>query len=304
MSTTTAPRSSGSFEWPEGEPYEDVQRGTLKSGKEAEIFLVERRFARSGPRLLAHKRYRPRYPVKGQLKEEGFSNSTSYRGDSVYKAGWFLPTRDKKAVLGGSRFGHELAAKLWPMQEWAMLSRAWQAGASVPYPVEQTELGLIMEFVGDDAQAAPKLVEARLGADELPSAWQQLQSSIVALTMAGLVHADLSPYNILWWQGRLVIIDLPQAVDAAGNNHAQRMLLRDVANLRDFFGRFAPELLATQFGAEIWALYTRGVLQPATPLTGRFEERQGPVDVAGVLRVVDDALDEEAARLLRMRTAG
>ena len=121
---------------------------------------------------------------------------------------------------------------------------------------------------------------------------------------AGVIHGDLSEFNILLAADGPVIIDLPQAVDAAGNNHAQRMLLRDVANLRDFFGRFAPELLATQFGAEIWALYTRGVLQPATPLTGRFEERQGPVDVAGVLRVVDDALDEEAARLLRMRTAG
>ena len=129
MSLTT---SRPSFSWPDGESYEDIERGTLKSGKEAEIFLVERRFARSGPRLLAHKRYRPRYPTKGQLREEGFSNSTSYRGDSVYKAGWFLPTRDKRAVMGGSRFGHELAARLWPMQEWAMLSRAWQAGASVP----------------------------------------------------------------------------------------------------------------------------------------------------------------------------
>jgi len=237
VSITTAPRSSGSFEWPEGEPYEDVQRGTLKSGKEAEIFLVERRFARSGPRLLAHKRYRPRYPVKGQLKEEGFSNSTSYRGDSVYKAGWFLPTRDKKAVLGGSRFGHELAAKLWPMQEWAMLSRAWSAGASVPYPVEQTELGLMMEFIGDEERAAPKLVEARLGTDELASAWRQLQSSLVALTMAGLVHADLSPYNVLWWRGRLVIIDLPQAVEFTTNTDAFELLHRDIANVGEWFRR-------------------------------------------------------------------
>jgi len=121
---------------------------------------------------------------------------------------------------------------------------------------------------------------------------------------AGLIHGDLSEFNILLAADGPVIIDLPQAVDAAGNNHAQRMLLRDVGNLRDFFGRFAPELLVTQFGAEIWALYTRGVLQPAVHLTGRFEERLGPVDVAGVLRVVDDARDEEAARLLRMRTAG
>jgi len=101
-----------------------------------------------------------------------------------------------------------------------------------------------------------------------------------------------------------VIIDLPQAVDAAGNNHAQRMLLRDVGNLRDFFGRFDPALLTTQFGAEIWSLYTRGVLQPTTPLTGRFDAEQAPVDVAGVLRVVGDARAEEEARLLRMRTIG
>ena len=94
-----------------------------------------------------------------------------------------------------------------------------------------------MEFVGDDEQAAPKLVEARLGADELPSAWQQLQSSIVALTMAGLVHADLSPYNILWWQGRLVIIDLPQAVEFTTNADAFELLHRDLANVGEWFGR-------------------------------------------------------------------
>ena len=198
--------------WPDGEPYEDYPRGTLKSGKEAEIFLVERRYA-SGSRLLAHKRYRPRYPRKGQLRAEGFSNSTAYRGDSIYKAGWFLPTRDKKAVMGGSRYGHELAFRLWPMQEWTMLSRAWDAGASVPYPVEQTDHGLLMEFIGDESQAAPKLGQARLSGSELTSAWEQLLASLRALTAAGLVHADLSAYNLLWWEGQLVVIDLPQAVE-------------------------------------------------------------------------------------------
>ena len=118
----------------------------------------------------------------------------------------------------------------------------------------------------------------------------------------GLIHGDLSEFNILLAADGPVIIDLPQAVDAAGNNHAERMLRRDVANLRGFFGRFAPELLVTQFGAEIWALYTRGVLQPGTPLTGRFEGELAPVDVAGVLRVVDDALAEAKARVLRMGT--
>ena len=235
MSITTEPHAT--FSWPDGEPYEDIPRGTLKSGKEAEIFLVERRFAGSGPRLLAHKRYRPRYPTKGHLREEGFSNSTSYRGDAIYKAGWFLPTRDKRAVLGGSRFGHELAARLWPAQEWSMLTRAYAAGASVPYPVEQTEHGLLMEFLGDESRAAPKLAEARLSAAELGQAWSQLLDNLRALTAAGLVHADLSAYNLLWWADEVWMIDFPQAVDIAANPMGLDFLHRDVANIAAWFGR-------------------------------------------------------------------
>ena len=119
---------------------------------------------------------------------------------------------------------------------------------------------------------------------------------------AGVVHGDLSEFNILLAEDGPVIIDLPQAVDAAGNNHAQRMLLRDVGNLRHFFGRFAPELLATDFGHEIWALYQRGVLSPETPLTGRFVHSQRAADVGSVLREIDDARAEETARRLRLAT--
>jgi RIO kinase 1 len=233
--STTAP-SGAVRAWPIGEPYEDVPLGTLKSGKEAEIFLVERRFA-SGPRLIAHKRYRPRYPTQGQLRAEGFSNSTVYRGDSVYKASWFLRTRDKKAVMGGSRFGHELAARLWPMQEWANLRRAAEAGVAVPHPVEQTDHGLMMAYIGDETQAAPKLAQARLSPDELASAWEQLLMSLRALTAAGLVHADLSAYNLLWWEGRLVVIDMPQAVELVTNSDAYDLLHRDVANVGEWFSR-------------------------------------------------------------------
>ena len=238
--SVTIPTRSRFLPWPDGEPYEDEPRGTLKSGKEAEIFLVERRFARSGPRLLAHKRYRPRYPGKDELRELGFSNSTSYRADAVYKAGWNLRSRDRRAIEAGnkSRYGHELAAGLWPMQEWAMLRRAWESGASVPYPIEQTEDGLMMEFIGGgDGQAAPILAKARLSTDALASAWQQLVKNLCALTLAGLVHADLSAYNLLWWEDRMVVIDLPQAVEFTTNTDAFDLLHRDVANVGDWFSR-------------------------------------------------------------------
>jgi RIO kinase 1 len=121
---------------------------------------------------------------------------------------------------------------------------------------------------------------------------------------AGVVHGDLSEFNILLAHvngvDTPVIIDLPQAVDAAGNNHAQRMLLRDVQNLRDFFGQFAPSLLATDFGPEIWKLYQAGLLSNDTPLTGQFARSTAVVDVGGVLREIDDARAEDAARRLRM----
>jgi RIO kinase 1 len=252
VSSTTSPQRAAPA-WPHDEPYEDHPRGTLKSGKEAEIFLVERRFA-SGPRLLAHKRYRPRYPGKGQLRAEGFSNSTAYRGDAIYKAGWFLPTRDKKALMGGSRYGHELAGRLWPMQEWTMLRRAWDAGASVPYPVEQTDYGLMMEFIGDDSRAAPKLGQARLSRAELASAWEQLLDNLHALTDAGLVHADLSAYNLLWWEGRLIVIDLPQAVEFTTNSDAYELLHRDVANVGEWFTRRGADVDVEALYAELLAL--------------------------------------------------
>jgi RIO kinase 1 len=252
VQSTTSP-SGVAVVWPQGEPYEDVPLGTLKSGKEAEIFLVERRFA-SGPRLIAHKRYRPRYPEKGQLRAEGFANSTAYRGDAIYKASWFLPTRDKKAVMGGSRYGHELAARLWPMQEWAILRRAADAGVAVPHPVEQTDNGLMMAFIGDESQAAPKLSQARLSADELPSAWEQLLASLRALTSEGLVHADLSAYNLLWWEGRLVVIDLPQAVEFVTNSDAYELLHRDVANVGDWFTRHGLPVDVEAVYAELVAL--------------------------------------------------
>lgn len=237
----THPLRGPAFAWPDGEAYEDVPRGTLKSGKEAEIFLVERRFDRSGPRLLAHKRYRIRYPGKDQLRLEGFSNSTSFRRHAMYREGWNVRGRDRRALAAGnkSRHGQQLAATLWPIQEWAMLRRAWESGIAVPCPIEQTGDGILMEFIGDadGLVAAPKLTEARLDADALASAWQQMEGMLRDLTRAGLVHADLSAYNLLWWEGRLVLIDLPQAVEFTTNPDAFELLHRDVANVGGWFAR-------------------------------------------------------------------
>jgi RIO kinase 1 len=208
----------------------------LKSGKEAEVFLVER-VSPAGSCLLAHKRYRPRYPKRGELQELGFSKGTIYRADTVYQAGWSLKPRERKALDQGSRFGHELAAKIWPYNEKSMLERAWKAGASVPYVVELTEDGILMEYIGNRAGAAPRLASAGLSADEVRFARDQLLDSLRAMSSVALVHADLSAYNILWWQGRLVLIDFPQAVDALSNPCAADLLHRDLVNVNAWFTR-------------------------------------------------------------------
>ena len=216
--------------------FEERDAGVLKSGKEAEVFLVERTSA-DGSCLLAHKRYRPRYPKIGELRELGFSKGTIYRADKVYRLGWNLKQRDRRAVEVGSRHGHQLSAAMWPSNELAMLERAWDAGASVPYPVARTADGLLMEFIGDLGEAAPRLVNANLSASDVLSARDQLLESLAAMSAVGVVHGDLSAYNMLWWRGRLVVIDFPQAVLATTNPYAAELLRRDVANVAGWFER-------------------------------------------------------------------
>jgi RIO kinase 1 len=223
--------------WLLDEPYDETSLGTLKSGKEAEVFLVERRYASGSTVLLAHKRYRPRRPSAGELRELGFNKATLYRHDSTYRAGWFLSARDRRAVAHKTDHGHEVIERLWPIQEMSMLERAWASGASVPYPVERTQDGVVMEFIGDGDAAAPRLAQASLPAPLVATAWDLLLDSLRLLTAAGLVHADLSAYNVLWWRERPVIIDLPQGVEFAANAHAADLLHRDLANVAAWFQR-------------------------------------------------------------------
>jgi RIO kinase 1 len=258
----------------------------LMSGKEAMVYVV-----RCGEETRCAKIYK-------EATQRSFRQAVDYTENRKVKN-----SRQARAMAKGTRFGREAQEAAWQSAEVDALYRLAAAGVRVPRPLNFHDGVLLMELVTDArGDAAPRLNDLSFSAEEARTHHATLLREVVRMLCAGVIHGDLSEFNILLAADGPVIIDLPQAVDAAGNNHAQRMLLRDVANLSSFFGRFAPELLATQFGAEIWALYTRGVLQPGSPLTGRFEPERGPVDVAGVLRVVDDARAEEKARLLRMQT--
>ncbi|MBA3773016.1 MAG: serine protein kinase RIO [Ramlibacter sp.] len=255
----------------------------LMSGKEAEVYVV-----RCGDETRCAKIYK-------EATQRSFRQAVDYTENRKVKN-----TRQARAMAKGTRFGREAAEAAWQSAEVDALHRLAAAGVRVPKPYNFWEGVLLMELVTDaHGDAAPRLNDVSFSAQDAQAHHATLLGEVVRMLCAGVVHGDLSEFNILLAADGPVIIDLPQAVDAAGNNHASRMLLRDVANLRAFFGRFAPQLLATGYGPEIWQLYERGVLSPETALTGRFQAKTGPVDMGEVLREIDDARSEEAARLLR-----
>lgn len=218
---------------------EDEVLGLLKTGKEAEVFIVERR-SLDGERsaLLAHKRYRPTTVGKGEIEGLGFTRSRTFTNDVMYHEGRRLRfSRDQRAVERMTDYGKRLLAERWPGHELDALRTAHGAGVTVPYPVELTGDGMLMQLIGDEACAAPRLVNARLGPDELATAYGQLLEELSALTRASLVHADLSPFNVLWWHGRLWLIDFPQAVDLVHNPHGFDMLHHDVVTMCTWFER-------------------------------------------------------------------
>jgi RIO kinase 1 len=211
-------------------------------------------------------------------------------------------TRQARAMAKGTRYGRQAQEAAWQSAEVDALYRLAAAGVRVPKPYNFHDGVLLMELVADDeGNAAPRLNDVVFTPDEARRHHASLIKEVVRMLCAGVVHGDLSEFNVLLGADGPVIIDLPQAVDAAGNHHACRMLLRDVDNLRHCFGRFAPELRSTEYGAEIWSLYEHGSLHVDTPLSGRFERSTAKVDLAGVMREIDDARAEESARRLRMQ---
>ncbi len=252
----------------------------LMSGKEAMVYVV-----RCGEEIRCAKVYK-------EADKRGFRQSAHYTEGRKVKN-----SRRARAMEKGGRYGRKAQEEVWQSAEVDALYRLAAAGVRVPQPYCFTDGVLLMELVtGDDGDVAPRLNDLELTAEESRDYHGLLIKQVVRMLCAGVVHGDLSEYNVLIGRHGPVIIDLPQAVDAAGNNHAFTILERDINNLAAYFGRFAPELLSTDYSMEIWSHYQNGKLHPDIELTGRFQRSEMPADVESVMREVDAAIKEEAER--------
>jgi RIO kinase 1 len=254
----------------------------LMSGKEATVYIV-----RCGEEIRCAKVYK-------DIKQRSFRNNTSYQEGRRTKN-----SRQARAMEKGSRYGRQMQEEAWQSAEVDALYRLAAAGVRVPQPHICHEGVLLMDLVTDaDGQPAPRLNDIELSEALALEFHAGLLEQVVRMLCAGIIHGDLSEYNILVGADGPVIIDLPQAVDAAGNSNAAVMLERDVANLASYFGRFAPALADTDYGKEIWRLYQAGSLTPASELTGRIEVEHRIADVDAVLEEVKLALQAEERRRL------
>ena len=257
----------------------------LMSGKEAQVFVV-----RCGEELRCAKVFK-------EARQRSFKQAVAYQeGRKVRNS------RRARAMSKKTRYGQREQESAWLNAEVDALYRLAEAGVRVPTPHGFVDGVLLMEMIVDaEGDVAPRLDDVELTPELALDYHQRLIGEVVRMLSAGLIHGDLSEFNILVGADGPVIIDLPQAVDAAGNNNAPWMLVRDVDNLRGYFGRFAPALLKTDYGKEIWALYEAGELHPEVRLTGRFTPDTTLVDVSDVMQVIDDAREEAAERQARER---
>ncbi len=255
---------------------------SLKSGKEATVYLV-----RSGEQLRCAKVYR-------DMAQRSFQRRAQYQEGRKVRG-----SRETRAMSRSTRFGRREQEHEWKNAEVDALYRLAAADVRVPRPIGYFNDVLIMELVTDGlGNPAPRLSEVALTAEVALDYHDFLIRQIVRMLSLGLIHGDLSEFNILLAPEGPVIIDLPQVVNAAGNNAAFAMLERDVNNVRSALGRFAPQLLQTGFAREIWALYEQGELHPDVPLTGAVGPDEAPANAGDVLQVIDDAREEAIRRRL------
>ncbi|NRH26199.1 PA4780 family RIO1-like protein kinase [Pseudomonas sp. MS19] len=252
----------------------------LMSGKEAAVYVV-----RCGQELRCAKVYK-------EANKRGFRQAAEYQeGRKVRNS------RDARAMAKGSKYGRKGQEDAWQNAEVGALFRLANANVRVPKPYDFLEGVLLMELVTDgEGGVAPRLNDVDLLPEDAREFHAFMIQEIVKMLCAGLVHGDLSEFNVLLGPEGPVIIDLPQAVDAAGNNHAFKMLERDVGNMAAYFGQFAPELRYSKFAKEMWALYEAGELTPESVLTGEFDDPEDSADVDAVMREIKAALAEEARR--------
>jgi RIO kinase 1 len=255
---------------------------SLKSGKEATVYLV-----RSGAHLCCAKVYR-------DMRQRSFQRRAQYQEGRKVRG-----SRQARAMSKSTRFGRKEQEAQWKNAEVEALYRLVAAGVRVPKPYGYFNDTLLMELVTDAAgEPAPRLGEVDLSPETARAYHHFLIGQIVRMLSIGLIHGDLSEFNVLVGTEGPVIIDLPQAVNAAGNNAALAMLERDVNNIRGTLGRFAPELLTTEFAREMWALFEQGELTADSTLTGLFAQDDKSADVDAVLATVEDAREEALQRVL------
>jgi RIO kinase 1 len=254
----------------------------LMSGKEASVYVV-----RCGEEIRCAKVYK-------ETIKRSFRQNTDYTEGRKVKN-----SRRARAMEKGTRYGRKAQEESWQNTEVDTLHRLTAAGVRVPKPYNFHEGVLLMDLVTDsNNNAAPRLNDLVLNAELSREYHRILVTQVVRMLCAGIIHGDLSEYNVLVDGTGPVIIDFPQAIDAAANNQACKMLLRDIENLAIYFGQFAPELLTTSYGMEIWSLYQNGQLYPKGILTGHFECIEKSVNIKSVLREINDTLKEEEARKL------
>ncbi|HCI53748.1 MAG TPA: serine protein kinase RIO [Gallionella sp.] len=259
----------------------DVVLRQLMSGKEATVYVVQ-----CGEEIRCAKVYK-------EANQRGFHQAVHYTEGRKVKN-----SRSQRAMEKGSRYGRKEQESAWQRTEVDALYKLAAAGVRVPLPFGFYEGVLLMELVADEeGMPAPRLNDLTLTREQALEFHAMLIRQVVLMLCAGIIHGDLSEFNILVDAHGPVIIDLPQAVDAAANNNAPRMLDRDVENLANYFGQFAPELLTTQYAKEIWAIYQTGELLPDTPLTGKFSVSHKAADVYSVMREITTAQDDHEAKL-------
>jgi len=253
---------------------------SLKSGKEATVYIV-----RSGTEHRCAKVYR-------DMAQRSFQQRSQYQEGRKVRG-----SRQARAIGKKTRYGRKEEESAWKNAEVSALYQLTAAGVRVPRPYGYFNGVLIMELITDaEGRSAPRLGEVELTPEQACEYHNFLIQHIVRMLCVGLIHGDLSAYNVLVGSDGPVIIDLPQAVNASGNNSALPMLERDVNNIRSTLGQFAPQLLKTEFAREMWSLFEKGELQPDSKLTGTFTRAKTAPDLNRVITAIDDARDEAVRR--------